>query len=71
VSAIDRLPEAGAGGRFEFTDLQKELIYKNPKTAEFVFYETIFNNSNCTIVPLKTLDADSFQKITDAADIIY
>lgn len=46
-------------------------FYKNPKTAEFVFYETIFNNSNCTIVPLKTLDADSFQKITDAADIIY
>jgi hypothetical protein len=46
-------------------------FHKNPKTAEFVFYETIFNNSNCTIVPLKTLDADSFQKITDAADIIY
>ena len=46
-------------------------FHKNPKTAEFVFYETIFNNSNCTIIPLKTLDADSFQKITDAADIIY
>jgi hypothetical protein len=46
-------------------------FHKNPKTAEFIFYETIFNNSNCTIVPLKTLDADSFQKITDAADIIY
>ncbi len=46
-------------------------FYKNPKTPEFVFYETIFNDSNCTIVPLKSLDTESFQKITDAADIIY
>jgi hypothetical protein len=45
-------------------------FYKNPKTSEFVFYETIFNNGNCTIIPLRTLDSDYFKKITAAADII-
>jgi hypothetical protein len=46
-------------------------FYKNPKTAEFIFYETIFNNGGCTIIPLKSLDSESFQKITDEADKIY
>lgn len=46
-------------------------FYKNPKTTEFIFYETIFNNGGCTIIPLKSLDSDSFQKITDEADKIY
>jgi hypothetical protein len=45
-------------------------FYKNPKTSEFIFYETIFNNGNCTIIPLRTLDSDYFKKITAAADII-
>ena len=46
-------------------------FYKNPKTAEFIFYETIFNNANCTIIPLNNLTPESFQKITDEADKIY
>jgi hypothetical protein len=46
-------------------------FYKTPKTAEFIFYETIFNDANCTIIPLKSLDSNTFQRITDAADIIY
>jgi hypothetical protein len=40
------------------------------KNAEFDFYERIFNDKNCTIVPLKSLDADTMETIYNAADKI-
>lgn len=40
------------------------------KSAEFDFYERIFNDKNCTIVPLKTMDADTMEAISTAADKI-
>jgi|694.fasta_scaffold18533_3 hypothetical protein len=45
-------------------------FYRNPKTAEFDKYESIFNDGNCTIVPLKNLDVSSFLRINSAADKI-
>jgi hypothetical protein len=45
-------------------------FYRNPKTAEFDRYESVFNDGNCTIIPLKNLDVSSFLRINSAADKI-
>ncbi len=40
------------------------------KTAEFELYERIFNDMNCTIVPMKNLSASELEKISTAVDKI-
>ena len=45
-------------------------FYRNPKTAEFDRYESVFKYGNCTIVPMKNLDVASFLEINSAADKI-
>ena len=45
-------------------------FYKTPKTSEFIFYETIFNDGNCTILPIKTLNSKYLAKLKNESDII-